>query len=114
MSLIRYTRIKRFAEPCATTYRGAVRSLEERERRLARARVASRIEIGLGTVAISVPPFIFISAPTRFGGMFSQQSVGPDALLVFAYLAMVLGYAWMLRIRFTGPEDGARSNWRSH
>lgn len=91
-----------------------MRTLEEREQRLARARAASRIEIGLGTVVIAIPPLIYLAVPTTFEAGFGPARPDTSLLVGFIWLVMLFGYVWMLRIRFTGPEDGARSNWRSH
>lgn len=75
----------------------------------------SRIEIGLGTMAVIVGagPFV-VPAPAFFGPLFGGPPWPLELLRVIAYTALLGGYAWMLRIRFRGPEDGARSNWRSH
>ena len=100
--------------PCIAAYRWAMRTLAQRERRLEIARLASRIEIGLGTIAVVLPPLFLVAGPTPFTGMFWHQPAWRPPIELVAYGLAVLGYIWLLRIRFTGPEDGARSNWRSH
>lgn len=92
-----------------------MRTLAERERRLAKARFASNLEIVLGTLAVVAPVAWVIADPTTFEPLWGHMyQFWVQPLQVIAYGLVVLGYAWMLKIRFTGPEDGARSNWRSH
>lgn len=61
-----------------------------------------------------------VLAPHRgFGGSILDDEValfGPpgSSIIFLGVLGVVVGYVWLWRIRYTGPEDGARSNWRSH
>jgi hypothetical protein len=101
-----------------------MRTLEERERRLGRVRIASRIEMalgGFGVVATVFFAFQELFASPQFGETlytFPPASVlGVTAfyqLIAVACAAVaVLGYAWMLRIRYADPEQRS-SNWLSH
>jgi hypothetical protein len=92
-----------------------MRTLAQRERRLRRARIATRIEIAIGSLAVSVPLLWYLVGPTTLsGGMTYRVPAWRPPLELIAFAGIVVGFIWMLRIRFTGPEDGARSNWRSH
>jgi len=65
-------------------------------------------------VALTAFQYLFFPYEPRFGGPNSISSVPFDVWLLAAYAGVFVGYVWMLQIRFTGPEDGAKSNWRSH
>jgi hypothetical protein len=92
-----------------------MRTLAERERRLEVARIASRIEIAIGAFAIALPLLLYLFPPSWIGQpMFRQEPTWRPPIELIALALAVIGFVWMLRIRFRGPEGGARSNWRSH
>ncbi|HZM72361.1 MAG TPA: hypothetical protein VFC71_03210 [Candidatus Polarisedimenticolia bacterium] len=95
-----------------------MRTFEEREQRLARARIASRIELGiawavfLGTLGAYVfRPYHFYE-PT-FGAFGPFGPIPADVVLLAVVAVEAIGLVWMLRIRYTGPVTSRTSNWRS-
>jgi hypothetical protein len=87
-----------------------MRTLAERERRLRTARIATGIELLLGGLALAIVAFavVLFPPPQHFNGG------GVTVPMILGALGVVVGFVWMLRIRFRGPEDRAKSNWRSH
>lgn len=83
-----------------------MRTIDERRRRLAIARMTTRLELGFGALAILLALFIMIAAP-RF-----HHWPGPHLRIeVIGMVGIVVGFAWMLRIRLADPESGAPP-WR--
>lgn len=80
-------------------------TLAQRERRLARARAATFVEMSLATMAVLVALLAPLVAP---------RTLFPTVDQVVGTLGVVIGYLWLLWLRFRGPEDGAPTNWRSH
>ncbi|MCI0344302.1 MAG: hypothetical protein L0221_02500 [Chloroflexi bacterium] len=74
----------------------------------------SEIEVALGTLAVVLPLVLVIAAPMPSTPMGYRQPFWLVPLELISYGVLVLGYLWMMKIRYTGPEDGAGSNWRSH
>jgi hypothetical protein len=99
-------------------YRGAMRTLEERRRRLAVARAASQIELLIGGVACVLPALLWLSAPTFSQPMWTPEKnsvagVPVDALFMLAgTVVMLTAYASMLWIQLHDHE-AHDSHWWS-
>ena len=102
---------------CAREYRSDMLTFEEREQRLARARVASRIELGIGWAVFLGTLGAYLFRPNHFyeptfgPGPFGQ--IPADLVILAVILLQAIALAWMLKIRYTGPATTRTSHWRS-
>jgi hypothetical protein len=90
-------------------YGRPMRTIDARRRRLAIARAATRLELGLGALAIPLVLFVLVAAP-RYHGL--PGSPPPNGVIeMIGVVGVVIGFVWMLRMRLADPEAGAPP-WR--
>jgi hypothetical protein len=86
--------------------------LEDRQRRLDRARRLIRFELGVAFTTPVVAGFLFIAAPQFGGGLSHREPPLIESLVPWAgVLGVIIGIVWMIRIARADPEAG-ESSWR--
>ena len=92
-------------------------TFEEREQHLSRARIASRIELGiawavfLGTLGAYLFRLNHFYEPTFGPGPFGP--IPADLVIIAVIVLQAIAIGWMLKIRYTGPATTRTSHWRS-
>jgi hypothetical protein len=79
--------------------------------RVVRARRLVRFEFGLALCAVALAGFGFIAMPNMGGTMYTGSAWWEDLILPAGIVGVVVGFAWMIRIIRSAPEDEARG-WR--
>jgi hypothetical protein len=86
--------------------------LEDRQRRLDRARRLIRFELGVAFTIPVVAGFLFIAGPQFSGGMSYREPPLIESLVPWVgVLGVIIGIVWMIRIARADPEAG-ESFWR--
>jgi hypothetical protein len=101
--------------PRHEAYSGGMLTLAERQRRLARVRLLSHIEIALAATAVLIVLAVWLLPEQPYHRNHVNVGTFPAAILlrVGGALGVFVGSLWLLRIRYRGPEDGKPSSWRS-
>lgn len=87
-------------------------NVEERQRRLDRARFAIQAELLIGLMAVILTGYFSIMAsPWGFDPMFYVPALIQLLLLAVPVVVSLLAWVWMLRLSRPQPETGERS-WR--
>ena len=88
--------------------------MQESNARARRGRATARLMIFGAVVALALPAFLFIAAPNGPQGMYLEEPQ-PHALAVavpvIAFLGLVIGLAWMVRI-LRAHQEPEPKGWR--
>ena len=89
-------------------------NVEERQRRLDRARLAIQAELLIGLMVVILTSSVSIDAwPSRFDPMSGYVPPLMHLFVLAAPVVSLLAWVWMLRLSRPQPESGKRS-WRYH